>query len=81
MSASDLLTASSGATVRTFQENLDALFGGPGIPLGTITGEIIHVYLSSFFAFDVTLQCNTLETGYKVAMCPKENDFICRITS
>ena len=43
VSASDLLAASSGTALRTFQENLDALFGGPGIPLGTITGEILHV--------------------------------------
>lgn len=45
VSASDLLVASSGAALRTFQENLDTLFGGPGIPLGTITGETIHIDL------------------------------------
>ena len=39
MNASELLVESSGSALRTFQENLDALFGGPGIPLGTITGE------------------------------------------
>lgn len=37
VSASELLVESSGSALKTFQENLDALFGGPGIPLGTIT--------------------------------------------
>ena len=39
VSGSELLEPSSCSALRTFQENLDALLGGPGIPLGTITGE------------------------------------------
>ena len=43
VSASELLVESSGSALKTFQENLDALFGGPGIPLGTITGDTFNV--------------------------------------